>query len=238
MLMKRDDFRIRNAEQTYAILANFLQLEQQLLDCMDYIPFTAQNHHLASPKFTPIILDGCSLTESIFKRITTNGDRHTIKTYASQLDRRLDLSSATTIVLAPSVGFLRPFRDWTNTTPFWWAAYNKIKHDRMGNHDVASYLATVNALAALHQVMARSTNVFLECIAKAGWLNPDDERLGDYMLSRYVGCPPPEMPVESRLFVSATRDSFASFESEDVTIDYSWNFSARIKLHLWENDER
>lgn len=236
--MKQDDFRIRNAEQTYSIIANFLQLEQQLLDCMDYIPFTADNHRIVSPKFTPIILEGCSLTESIFKRITNDGDRHTIKTYASRLDPRLDLSTATTIFLAPSLGFLRPFRDWTSAPPFWWTAYNKIKHDRIGHHDIASYLTTVNTLAALHQVIARSTDVFLECIAKAGWLNPDDERLSEYMVSRYVGCPPPEMPVESRLFVSATRDSFVIYEGEDVTVDHGWNFSARVKIHLWENDER
>lgn len=235
---KTDDSGVFDAERTYAIIVNFLQLEQQLLEFSDYVPFTSESHKIVSPKFAPIILEACSLIESIFKRNLNDNRRLTFLSYAAELDPMLDLSAATTLLLAPTLDFLKPFHDWTSKPPFWWDAYNKIKHDRFQHYDSASYLTTVNTLAALHQVIARSTDIFLECIARVGWLNTHDDQFADYMVSRYVGCRPPGMPVESRLFVSATRDSFVVDEGDGPKVDQEWRFSTRVIIHLWENDER
>ena len=141
-----------NPEQVYAVVANFLSLEERLRECMECIPYTSQNQDVVSPKFPPIILESCSLTESIFKQTTSDRERHTLRTYAGVLEPDLELSDTTTIFLSHSLRFLRPFRNWQITPPTWWTAYNKLKHDRMGNYEAASYAATVNALAGLHQV--------------------------------------------------------------------------------------
>jgi hypothetical protein len=198
---------------------------------------TAQNYNLVSPKFTPIILEACSLIESVFKRSTTGNGRLTLKPYAELLEPNLELADATTIFLSHSLRFLRPFQNWHITVPSWWTAYNQLKHDRMSNWDAASYSATVDALAGVHQVLSRS-KLFLECIAKAGWLNEEDEHISELMTCNYVGCGPPQMPAESILFVSPIRDNFVIWNHDGPAIDYAWTFSERVKFHLWDYDER
>lgn len=66
------------------------------------------------------------------------------------------------------VGF-KPFRKWKSGDkggdPVWWEAYNKIKHDRLGNRDRATLKNCVEALSGL----------FL-AIINAATINPEVER--------------------------------------------------------------
>lgn len=47
--MVTDDNRIR------FVISNFDNLEKQLLECMEFMPFIDQNKHVVSSKFIPII---------------------------------------------------------------------------------------------------------------------------------------------------------------------------------------
>ena len=39
------------------VIANFMALEEQLLQCMEFIPYVQQNRNVVSPKFIPILIE-------------------------------------------------------------------------------------------------------------------------------------------------------------------------------------
>jgi len=217
------------------VVSNFVALEEQLVSCMDYVPFIEQNECVVSPRFVPILMDACSLVDSVFRHTASEDGHHNLRLYALMHEDRLELEEATTLLLVSPLQFLRPFRGWQDAAPQWWNAYNQVKHDRVGNYAAASYAHTVSAMAALHQVMARSW-AFLGNLAKAGWFNESDEQFGEMLVSRCAGCGPPAMPVESRLFVSAIRDSFVDWTTDLPTVQY-WEFTERVKNYIWEDED-
>jgi hypothetical protein len=172
------------------VVANFHALEDQLLECMEYVPFVEANRCVVSPRFPPILLDACSLIDSVLRDSTNGDERHTLKTYASTLESELDLEDATTLFLVAPLQLLRPFRGWCTAVPEWWEAHNRIKHDRMRNYGAASYSCTVSAVAALHQVIARS-RPFIGHIIRTGWFNERSDEFGELGASSVTERPNP-----------------------------------------------
>ena len=78
------------------------------------------------------------------------------------------MEEATTLLLVSPLQLLRPFQGWREIQPAWWDAYNTVKHDRICNYGVATYSRTVEAMAGLHQLLARSWQ-FLGSLTRAGW---------------------------------------------------------------------
>ena len=55
----------------------------------------------------------------------------------------------------PDFGTLTPFAGWTAAAaPYWWTAHNKAKHDREHELGKATFGAAIEAMAALHIVIA------------------------------------------------------------------------------------
>jgi hypothetical protein len=81
---------------------------------------------------------------------------HTLKSYATLHEGGLDIKGGMTLFLVYPLQFLRPFQDWTSSAPEWWNAYNSVKHDRIENYSNATYAHTVQAMAALHLLLAFS----------------------------------------------------------------------------------
>jgi hypothetical protein len=214
------------------VVANFHALEDQLLDCMDYVPYIEQNQAVVSPKFVPILMDACSLIDSVFRDSTDGDERHTLKSYAALHEDRLELESATTILLVSPLQLLRPFLGWQHAAPTWWDAHNRVKHDRIRNYEAASYTCAVAAVAGLHQLLARSWQ-FLGQLTRAGWFNESSEGFAELGASRAAGSGPPDLPVQTRLFVSAIRDDFVNWDTDPPTIE-PWDFTERVKNHIWE----
>jgi len=191
-----------------------------------------RNQTVLSPKFVPILLDACSLIDSVLRDATNGEDRHTLKSYAALHEDRLELESATTILLVLPLQLLRPFRGWRRAAPCWWDAYNRVKHDRIRNYEAASYVCAVSAVAALHQLLARSWQ-FLCHLTRAGWFNESSESFAELCVSQAAGTGPPDMPAETRLFVSPIRGDFADWDTDPPTIE-PWDFTERVKNHIWE----
>lgn len=142
-------------------LAGFQTLEVQMLQCMEFIPFIANNKSAVSPKFVTVILEACSLIDSTFRDAAgRSSKRLTMRDYAEELENQLDLEQTISLGLTTPLSFLRPFKNWTREVPAWWVSYNHIKHDRLNNFPLATYETAFNALAALHQVMAKSLDFF------------------------------------------------------------------------------
>lgn len=216
------------------VVSSFVTLEEQLQTCMEYVPCIDQNSCVVSPKFIPILLDACSLIDSAFRHQMSKKGQHNIRTFAAEHEPYLELDNATTILLVSPIRLLRPFRGWRDHAPAWWKAYNQIKHDRVGNYAAATYAHTVTAMAGLHQVLVRSW-IFHSNLLKAGWFNPrDQEGLITLLAAREACCGPPELPVDSKLFVSATRSDFAKWELDPPGIEL-WEFTERVKNFIYED---
>lgn len=77
-------------------------------------------------------------------------DRMTIKDHFDQFGPLVAKQRAV-FFGGPSPGTISPFQGWQGgfTTPAWWDAYNKLKHDRFSHQTEATLDHAVNAVAAL-----------------------------------------------------------------------------------------
>jgi hypothetical protein len=194
------------------VLSNFEELESRLIECLSYIPFIENNKQVISPKFIPIILEACSLINSVFKNSKgQKGKKHDLKSYTKLVEQHLYLEEAISIFLNPPLRFLTPFENWTKATPAWWAAYNKLKHDRLDNYDAATYENAILAMSGLHQVISRSVE-FAPVLLSAGWLNSNSRDVGELTAARFSlsRISTKVIPVASKLFVSPLDSNFVN----------------------------
>ena len=218
------------------VISNFSSLEEQLGVCLDFLPYAPENHSVVSPRFIPIILDACGLIESVLKDITDKPDeRSTFKRYAGETEEYLKLDTAFSIFLNTNLEFLNPFASWMSKTPSWWSAYNLLKHDRLNNFAVATYEATIQAICALHQVVARNRALIPNLIS-AGWFNTDDSHFPDLMCAQHIGqgvSPINVMTVESKLFVTPLHSNFVEFTNGQPVVSENCEFSPRVTAMIW-----
>jgi len=217
------------------VLANFSSLETRLVEYLDFLPYTKDTLHVVSPHFVPIILDACSLTDSVLRHfIGESEERSSFKHYAHEAEEHLELDAAFSIFLTPEVTFLNPFSSWKTKVPAWWSAYNRLKHDRLNHYSAATYENTVFALCALHQVVARNRH-FIPNLISAGWFYAESPDLGELILAQHiqVGVKTFDvLPVESRLFVTPNRSNFVEFRRGQPVVHDDCHFSPRVRAML------
>jgi hypothetical protein len=219
-------------------VSNFEELESRLTECLSFIPFIENNKQVISPKFIPIILESCSLIDSVFKTLEhQKGRRYDFKRYTILVEPHLRLEEATTIFLNSPLRFLTPFSSWTTAVPPWWAAYNKLKHDRLDNYDAATYDNAILAMSGLHQVISRSVE-FVPALLSAGWFNSGSPDVGELIAARISssGVPIHVIPVASKYFVSPLHDTFVTYENEHPAIadcDFTDRVKALLAVYEW-----
>lgn len=218
------------------VISNFASLEEQLAACLAFLPYTPENDHVVSPRFVPIILDACSLIDSVLRDFFEQPDRRaTFKQFASETEAFLELNAAFSIFLTTRLTFINPFAAWESEIPEWWNAHNRLKHDRLNNYAAATYKTTVLALAALHQVIARNRH-WIPSLVSAGWFNSDDSHFLDLVSAQDIGqCVTPinVMAVESRLFVTPLHSNFVELEQDKPVVSKDCEFSPRVAAMVW-----
>lgn len=228
------------------VAASFSVLEEQLILCMEYIPFIEGNKDVMSPKFIPIIMDTCSLIDSVFREITENKDeRYNLKKYSETYEPAFALEGNLTLFLSSPLQLLEPYKDWTKEQPEWWAAYNALKHDRLNNYKASTYRSAVLALAGLHQLMSRS-KAFIGSFLRVGWIDTQSfevvEQLGSVANLGALHPNPPDMLIESKLYLSSTGENFIGYHSYGdprfFEVDYdARGLSNRVRNFLFAHDE-
>ena len=216
------------------LISQFTNLEEQLLGCMEFIPFVDQNQQVISPKFATIILEACSLIESILKEITNDkGIKYNFKKYAEVNENSLELENTISLFLGSPPRFYQPYEKWTKNIPDWWKSYNKLKHDRLNNYEFGTYETAILSLTGLHQLISKC-RLFTDSLIKAGWFNPNGEFMVDLITSRISesGIPITPIACESKLFVSPLNFNFATFEGGEPRIIEECDFSNRVKILL------
>lgn len=137
---------------------NFLSLEKNLFDILEYVQIDKKNFNTFSIKNARLILSVggeidsilknlCNQINNIKKHENINDYRGTIlKYYGNKFGRKK------TYVVNYDIIF-SPWKDWNKKkikNPDWWSDYNKIKHNREDNFDKANLKNILYCMAGLH----------------------------------------------------------------------------------------
>lgn len=213
------------------VLNNYTSLENKLSECLDFLPYINENKNVSSPKFIPIILDACSLIDSILRDfINVDNNRNSLKQIIVETDEYFDLENTISIFLIPDYVFLNPFSFSKTKVPFWWDSYNYIKHDRLNNYSKATYEIAVLSVCALHQVIVRNFE-FIPIMISAGWFNKENSDLAEIVSAQHVGSnvkPIGVIPVESKLFVTPLHSNFVENDKGNYYLDNNCEFSSKV----------
>jgi hypothetical protein len=147
-------------------LESFYEIEHRFGDVLRAVPFDAAHSKVYSPLLASLLLDACSLTESILKSSMDHARYNGVHNIAQHRTRRYatapphlnanDLRSvfrsdqfyAKRVWFLPRADPSFPWYAWrkANGTPKWWTAYNRVKHNRLGNASSATFHQTGHAL--------------------------------------------------------------------------------------------
>lgn len=154
----------------------FLELEARFSAFVRAVPPSSEHSRVHSPVLASILLDACSLIETVLKSTMdsqrynniANIQQHRARRYA-QAPPFLNINDLRAVfrpdsLYAKPVWFLPrgessfPWYVWRNQAgnPRWWSAYNDVKHSRFDNARRATLGTTMHAVKALFLTVVQS----------------------------------------------------------------------------------
>lgn len=151
-------------------LDGFTEVETRFRDFLRAVPATSEHAKVHSPLLASILLDACSLIETVLKSTMDNQRYDTRPNIAQHRSRRYTTSSPylnindLRQVFRPDQFYAKPtwllargdrsfpWYAWQKSAvkhPSWWTAYNKVKHNRFDNAKRATLGMTMHAMKAL-----------------------------------------------------------------------------------------
>ena len=156
-------------------------IEQDFIDFIKVVPINDENHMTVhSAVLRDILIRTCVQIELFLKEwslflISENSNHHLLNKYNEEYKKgdnigqrkkernwnfgdfhciKKDLSDYYSVFVRPLNENISPFASWENekTPPFWWDAYNSIKHNGLKAYKDANVKNTLYALAALFQL--------------------------------------------------------------------------------------
>jgi len=132
-----------------------LAIERDLDELSRYVEFDKKNFDCFSIEIARILLASGAEVDVVCKQICRAIDAQSaadnIYKYRSLIKRGFP-PIPQFVVLLPRFGLrLKPWDEWNkaNGVPFWWTAYNKIKHKRDSEYKRANLKNALNAVAGL-----------------------------------------------------------------------------------------
>lgn len=152
----------------------FLALEDDVVRLSRYIEFTTDNFDAYSLELARILSSAASEVDVVAKQLCT---KLTGTTNAGNISKYREIiqpaypALAEALVLIPRFGLtLQPWEQWTNDAkPFWWGAYNNVKHHRHTKFSDASLKNALNSVAGLFVLLL----FFYREESQNARLNPD-----------------------------------------------------------------
>lgn len=133
----------------------FLSVEQDLALLSRYIEFDERNYKCFSIEIVRLIIAAAAEADVVCKQICQQlnpaSTADNINKYRDEIVSAYPLM-VNFEVLMPRYGLrLKPWVNWSQPdgVPFWWTAYNKIKHHRHKEYDRANLKNGLNAVAGL-----------------------------------------------------------------------------------------
>jgi hypothetical protein len=174
--------------QTSSIINWYEELEERLIEFFRFLPYTSENINVSSPRLAGVVTEICNILDSLFREVSNptemiNGrpkerDKLDVTDYAELYAKRLNLPTTQSFIFVSPPRYLIPFEKWEPLTTGgtyaalpWWRAYTKLKHSRIKNINQATLDNAVNALCALHQVIAKLTAELGRATLRHGWFD-------------------------------------------------------------------
>jgi hypothetical protein len=140
-----------------AAVEGLLVAEEMLSDALRFVPFAKEHRKVWSAPFATIILESASQLDSLWcSSSTLDGIAPAGKNFqiTDHFKNYGPLVAKQGVVFfgGSSPRVIRPFSIWENATfksTSWWNAYNKLKHDRFANQELATLRHAVRSVAAL-----------------------------------------------------------------------------------------
>jgi hypothetical protein len=156
----------------------FELLEDRLLDFIRIVPLCTENLTVHSPHLAGIILEAGGLLDSVLREIAPEPEDPKSEEWRGNLDMadyeglyrdRFGLPELRSYILVSPPQVRCPFAVWGQGEHLtWWAMYNRIKHNRIRHLREATLDVAVDAMCALHQILARAPNVS-EAVLRRHW---------------------------------------------------------------------
>ncbi len=157
-------------------IESFLELERRFQDFIRVVPIAPEHNRVHSPVLASILLDACSLLETVLKSTMDNVRYDNVTNITvirarrySQAPPYLNIGDLRTVFrpdtfYAKPVWYLPrgessyPWHVWRLATgqPRWWKAYNAVKHSRFQKASQATLLTTLHALKGLFLALVQS----------------------------------------------------------------------------------
>lgn len=155
-----------------------LALEDDVVRLSRYIELTSANFSTYSLELARILFSAASEIDVVAKQLCRKLDENTRADGILRYREEIVLSYPKITearVLLPKYGLsLNPWEQWgENQSPFWWKAYNNVKHHRHTSYSEANLKNSLNATAALFILLL----FFYREEAQDGRLSPDPKIL-------------------------------------------------------------
>lgn len=182
-------------------IESFLELERRSEEFIRSVPIAKEHNRVHSPILASILLDACSLIETVLKSSMDNARYNNVNDITSIRGMRYsqnppflnighlravfrpDMFYAKPIWYLPRGESSFPWYQWRNQTgnPRWWNEYNAVKHSRFENRSKATLLITLHALKALFLVLCQSLD-FRERLVERGIIRAKNLRMAQLRL--------------------------------------------------------
>lgn len=131
----------------------YIMLEQEFLETLNYVEFDTSNFDTYSNKFAKLLLQVGSEMDNVFRAVCASQGRTTILDYANYVLTKYPNITGQNVRVKNSSIMLSPFNGWSVSQPsqslLFWQKYNDVKHDRILKYKEASLDAVANGMADL-----------------------------------------------------------------------------------------
>lgn len=232
-----------------SVLNWYVDAEDMLQDVLRYVPYCLEHKSVWSPKLVTILYEVCSQLDSLWfyeakKSQFVKEKRLTIENYFEYNGEKI--APLWVVFWGQEPEKIQPFKSWDklpvtsykkekwkkSLTPEWWEAYQKIKHNRLANENMATLEYAVNAVAGLFLAIIRSEDC-RDDISQLGWLSCNGTTNGNPQA--WLGEDSPStkrkaIAVESKLFGYAVGWSKEAIKKESI-----WTGCASRRFQRWFN---
>jgi hypothetical protein len=207
-----DEYRIDQALKAYE------RIENGLVEFSKHVPIIAGNETIQSPALISGIVDACGLLDSLLRDKTSDPVIVAGKTkrrrdcdicdFANIHASALDLPNTRSVLLVSPPSYRRPFEPWESLlqnggySPLsWWQDYNALKHDRLVDIEKGTLGTALDAICALHQVIARRLDL-VPSLLRRGWFSTGHWAVNAVLDDARNGSLPDTFVVQTRLFAT------------------------------------
>lgn len=133
----------------------FLAIEEDIDRLARFVEFTTNNFSAYSVEMARILFAAASEVDVVAKLLCSNvaptQEAKDIQDYRNILQSHfLKIKNLQVFIIRYGL-ILTPWDEWkSNENPFWWKAYNKVKHERNQHFHEANLKNTLNAIAGLY----------------------------------------------------------------------------------------